>query len=267
MGAAAEVTNHRPIPENLRLYFPSGEPCFDVPSADGKKRIQPTIAHVRKLGLVPSVTTILRETLASPTLVQWREKNAADAMYQAIVAQMTAAVKESGLPDIYPEKVWEAWRAELDRRSAEVIDPGKAVHAAVEMHFRGEAYDEVYGPWVVTARTALEQLGEQAWTPEVCIPTTRQYGGRCDIACDGWVIDIKTRQGSLAKVKPYDSECPQLAAYAAALGGNRRIANLFLSRDDPAEWNLWAYTPEQQAAGLAVFDHLHATFRLLRGLA
>lgn len=253
--------------ESHRFYWPSGSPCYEVPSADGKKSVKPTIAHARKGVCVPSVTTVLRETLASPGLTRWREENAADAM----LATMENQSWDLGVPltDTDRKHIKEDWQAEMERRSTSVTDPGKDIHAAVEKHFRGEDMPEEWVPWVTTAVAALKELGCcQEWTPEQTIPTHRGYGGRADLCCGngGYVVDIKTRDFSdPLKVKPYEHEAMQVSAYGAALG-YAAGANLYLSRSDPSLYALRVYEPEEQAEALANFDRLLAVFKSIRSI-
>jgi hypothetical protein len=177
---------------------------------------------------------------------------------------MLAVLREA--PERTDAEAMQAWVERLEERSAAVIDPGKAIHAAIEMHFRGEEVPAVYELWVRTAVDALRDWFPMAnWEPEKLINTRRGYGGRCDLYGDGAVVDVKTRSGDLKKVKPYESEPMQLAAYSAALD-NGITANLYLSRDDPTACVLLPYSAEQQREALDNFDSLHAVFRSVRGL-
>src|ERR1017187_7985575 len=67
--------------ENGHWYFTSGEPCFEVPKADGKGMTKTTLRHAKKMNLLPSVTTILR-VLDKPALTAWK-------IEQAVLAVMT----------------------------------------------------------------------------------------------------------------------------------------------------------------------------------
>ena len=88
----------------------------------------------------------------------------------------------------------------------------------------------------------------QSWIPERSFANAEHgYAGKCDLHSPDWVIDFKTKDGSVEKVRGYQNQAEQLAAYAVGLGiPNARLANVFISRDR----ELWG-KPE----GVSFFEH------------
>ncbi len=64
------------VSESTHWYRTDGTPCYQVPRADGKGLRPTTLRDARKLGLVPSVTGIIR-CAAAPQLEAWKRKQLA----------------------------------------------------------------------------------------------------------------------------------------------------------------------------------------------
>ena len=61
-------------PESIRWYYSDGNICTTVENKFGDKQIKPTVTHTRRMGLYPSVTSILKIS-ASYGLNQWIGEN------------------------------------------------------------------------------------------------------------------------------------------------------------------------------------------------
>jgi hypothetical protein len=81
------------------------------------------------------------------------------------------------------------------------------------------------------------------------------YGGRIDLHSDGWLVDVKTKDG-LDGVMLYDEHLMQLAAYRRGAGIDKaRAGILFVDRNEPKAVFLEA-TESQLNRGLWMFDAL-----------
>lgn len=127
-------------------YSRTGEPVYEVPSADGKKMVSPTIVHARKLGLCPGFTAV-NKVLYSYGLERYKIR-------QAILAALT-------LPRI-PGESDEAYFARLDEdRQAHAkgrADEGTQIHKAVEQCIRGETYDLKWNVQVTAVMDLFKSL-------------------------------------------------------------------------------------------------------------
>jgi len=55
------------------------------------------------------------------------------------------------------------------------------------------------------------------------------YGGKCDLYCNGVVIDFKTTEKSPGDLTPYLEHTIQLAAYREVLSPGARCANVYIN--------------------------------------
>lgn len=177
----AQVIPH--AAESLHWYYPDGRPAYTVPGARGKE-VTPDIRHARKLGLLPSVTSIIR-IMARPALERWKAE-------QLALAALTLP-RGAGEPDaVYLRRLAKDARAYAAQRAVE----GTAVHKAIEQAYRGEPYD----------------------------PRCANHVGRVQDAIRGidgpFVGDFKTKDtfdGKEGLALFYDEHVMQLAAYRAGL--------------------------------------------------
>lgn len=170
--------------ESLHFYYPDGRPAYEVPNADGSKMIAPDVRHARKLGLLPSVTTIMR-VLAAPGLERWKRE-------QFALSALTLTRLENEPDERFLRRVEEDSRAWTAKRA----DEGTRLHAAIEQGCQGEAFDPAFTDHVDMVRRKLEQL-----------PL-------------GFVGDFKSKDtlnGKLERDLFFDEHVMQLAAYARAL--------------------------------------------------
>ncbi len=119
-----------PVPEAGRYYSRQGILITEVPSSDGTRMVAPTIVHARKLGLLPSVTTIIRQ-LEKPGLRAWRDQ------------QLIAAALSLPQGDV-PDEIWNdpQQRAALVLADAQVqveqaAQAGKDWHTLLEQVLAG----------------------------------------------------------------------------------------------------------------------------------
>lgn len=193
--------------ESLHWYTREGWTAYTVKAKAGHDR-PTTLADARKLGLVPSVTTIIR-CAAAPGLERWK-------LDQMLHAALTLPKIEGENEKDYIARIWRDSQ-ETARKAAE---RGTAIHAAVQGHFEGEAPLPDYFPHVKGAVNALrEWAGDQAWTPEKSFANPMGFGGKVDLSSSAFVCDFKTKEFDAdSDLKTWDEHAQQLAAYRQGLG-------------------------------------------------
>jgi hypothetical protein len=231
-------------------YRANGEPCYTIIGGNGKER-NTTLRDARKLGLYPSVTTIIK-TAAAPGLEIWKQQ-------QVMMAALTITRRQDELEHEWLKRII-ADSTEQARASAK---RGQRIHAAIEKHYRGEPPDEEFWPWIQVVKKALGE--HQSFHAERSFAHTLGFGGRLDLHNGTWLIDIKTKDG-VEKAEQYDENFMQLAAYRRGmnLAVTTRCANLFVDRKI-ASVRLCEATEADMQRGWDMFRHLHAHWQAKTG--
>lgn len=212
-------------------YFPDGRPCFEVDKADGKGTTKTTLRHARKLGLLPSTTTILR-MLDKPALTAWKIET-------ACLAVLTSPRLASEELDAFVRRVLQTDK-EQDAESAKARELGTRVHDAIELFLNGEpSIQEELMTFVRPVIKSICELGNVQATEKIIVGDS--YAGKLDAIVENdthiTVIDFKTCK-TIPKAS-YDEHRLQLASYAAALGNTGRklirTANIYISTTNPGE--------------------------------
>ena len=214
------------VAESGRFYYLDGRPAYTLTGKNGKER-KTNIKDARKLGLYPSVTTIIREA-HSHGLENYK-------INQAVMAALT-------LPHTIGETEAD-WIARVRQDAKEHAriraEEGTAIHAMIQGGFEGQGQDNEY--YLAAQREIETVIGAQEWVCEKSFAEeaiyyadrhniySHGYGGKVDLHNGNYVLDIKTKEGSLDKVELYDKHCEQLAAYQVGLGLNIRCGILFVS--------------------------------------
>jgi hypothetical protein len=232
--------------EGGHWYNREGTPVYQVPSADGKRMIEPDIRHARKQNLVPGVTQIIK-CAAKPQLTAWMVE-------QAILASLTLPRRPLESDADYLRRVYD----DSQEQARKAAEEGTAIHAAIEQSFKSESYDPAKEPFVRAAREAVASLGE-AWTAEYSFASRDGYGSKIDLFGEAAIIDIKTKEFDDPKKKmAYDEHLMQLAAYFRIMPNNNGVTcgNVFISRTVPGLWALHVWTPEDLERGWKMFKAL-----------
>ena len=225
--------------ESAHWYTQAGEPAYEQPSADGKRMVKTTLAHARKLHLLPSVTTVLSE-LAKPQLVSWL-------IEQAVLAAVTTPRKEGETTDAFIHRVLQVEKQQDAERDAAAAF-GTTVHNELENALKAGLRAIATGSdarvsTCVNAVLTLPLLQGRVVATESCV-TGPGYAGKYDLEmdnCDEFLdlVDFKTSK-SVPKDTSYDDHQLQLAAYAHArslrgnLGEKRiRTHNIYISTREP----------------------------------
>ena len=238
-----------------RWYDPETlEIVEQVPSADGKKMVKCTITHARKLGLVPSVTSIIKEVLTSgQTLTDWL-------INQHVETAMAFPFDGDILDEIATDQYKRMVKAKAGEYGRAAADEGTRLH--------GEVNRWIEDGIIPTDPVALRMVNQiQARVTEleathgtcVKITTEEAVGSKEHGFCgtpdamlhfeSGYriIADIKTSMFKSFK-KPYDSWRSQLGGYSIITESDPNTGleqwvfdrltgeGLFLQHEDPAKW-------------------------------
>ena len=231
--------------ESLHWYARDGSPAYTVIGANGKER-PTTLRDARTLGLVPSVTTIIK-CAAAPGLERWK----AD---QLMMAALTLPRRPRE-----PEAEWlKRVYTDAQEASRQAAERGTLIHAAVQGHYEGQKPRE-YAAHVAGAVEVVRAFDADLGVPERAF-CAQQYGGKVDLSCRSAVLDFKTKDfGPDDKLETYDEHAMQLAAYRAGLDGvdsEARCAIVYVSRTHPGLARLIEIDQARLDRGLAMFDAL-----------
>ena len=196
----------------------TGEARYTLIGANGKERAT-TVRDARKLGLVPSVTTILKQA-AAPRLVNWMKEQVAKAAYSERPREGES--EADYLARILP-------LAEEVARKAR--DKGTEIHGAIENLDRHGPYADHVGAFFDAVNS---WCGVTEWDHERSFASPLGFGGKLDLSCPGFVLDAKTTDKDLADLKTWPDHRRQLAAYRHGLGmPEARCAIVYVSSVKP----------------------------------
>lgn len=236
-------------------YWPDGRPAYQVPGSKPDILVSPDIRHARKLGLLPSVTGIIK-LAAAPGLERWK----ADQL-------MMAALTLPRLPN-EPESTWIARvRIDAQEQAKNAAERGTAIHKAIQERDR----DGEYGKHVIGVGTAINSLfgrfGLFTWTAERSFAHPLGFGGKVDDHTDGIILDYKTKEFSPdTKLETYDEHAQQLAAYRIGLGmPQARCAIVYVSVTVPGLAQVIEIDEDKLKRGWACFTALLAYYKAKTG--
>lgn len=220
----------------MHFYTKDAEPAHFVPMSSDPSRTRPTrVNDGRKLGLYPSVTTVLN-ILDKRALTAWLIDQHLQVAYEII-------------PD--PDGSYERWaemvRDECEKRRDIAPSAGTDIHAVLEDYANGKTVAEEYQALCEAVTECIVKNTDDRPTLfmlEKHFISDLGFGGCVDLANGGWVIDYKTKL-TTDKWKPkrmaYPEHARQLAAYREGLGlPNARCANLFICIETgELDWHEW----------------------------
>lgn len=244
--------------DSQHWYSRAGRPAYEVPAAKGGMRAT-TLADARKLGLCPSVTTVL-SVIAKPQLTAWQVR-------QGILAALTLPRIDGETEDAYLARI----KADGEQQVRDAADEGTRIHDAIERAFQGRAYPADYRPHVQAAREALAAAFPSVtdWVAEASFAHVSGYGGKVDLhsPSTGIVVDWKGKDSEFSDGKrlAYDQHY-QLAAYQDGLLLPRNVcANGFVSRTHPGAVRLHVWTRDEIEQGAQVFRQALALWKAIKG--
>lgn len=244
-------------PENSHWYTPAGEPSHFQPKKDGTGTTPTTLAHAKKLGLYPSVTTILK-AVAKPALTQWLINN-------AVAAALTTPRRDGEELDAFVARIMSE---DAQDESKKAMDLGSEIHQAIEEHCAGRLFAPQFKPFVDAAMNQVATLGRVVSSERVLVHPSG-FAGRTDCITEGDVItvlDFKTSKKLPAK-QAWPEALLQTAAYAASIGNTTdeliQTAVLYIDTINPGETALFVTKDWQQH--WCIFQHVFEVWKFLNG--
>jgi hypothetical protein len=208
------------------FYTKDGSPAYTViGSSTGKERAT-NVSDARKLGLLPSVTTIIGVANKGEGLQRWMQE-------QAILAALTLPRLEGEEEGVWLSRVMKDSKA----TGKEAAERGTAIHNIIQSYF-----EQVYMPekpaYLDAINSALNNaFGNQLWVSEKSFGHVLGFGGKCDLMAkpvngkgNGFIVDFKTKTTDLDKIDVWFEHELQLAAYREGLNlPNARCAIVFVN--------------------------------------
>ena len=242
--------------EGGHWYKEDGSPMHTIIGNNGKER-PTTLRDARKLGLYPSVTSIMG-IIAKPGLDAWKQN-------QAIMAALTSPHHNAfNRGEIDDREFIGLIKADASQAAKDAAERGSLIHGYIESWFRGAKNNDDEHESTIYCHTISQEmicLLDEDWsfidfeTEKSCF-NLLGYAGKVDLFSrkHNIIIDFKTKDGDLEDVKPYDEQCSQLAAYSEALGmPNARLVNVFLSRTDPRVCKSHEWSVKDRSNGITLF--------------
>jgi hypothetical protein len=231
--------------ESGHWYEPDGKPAYTIIGKNGKER-PTTLRDARKLGLLPSVTSIIR-CAAAPGLERWKSE-------QILMSALTT--------DRLPEETEQDYINRIIKDSQEQAlkarERGTQIHAWVQNWFEGNEVErgtEEY-PFCRSANdTVFVEVGNQDWICEQSFATER-YAGKADLHNSFYLIDFKTTDKPIDGLKLWDVHYLQLAAYRHGLGINGTVCGILYINSRTAESRLIWAEEKELVRGLKCFNSL-----------
>ena len=199
------------VQENGHWYTKQGTTAYTTIGKTGERPT--TLRDAKKLGLLPSVTTIIGVANKGEGLQRWLAE-------QAILAALTLPRLENE-----EESVWLS-RVMKDSKSTgrEAAERGTAIHNIIQGYF-----EQMYLPEKPAYLDAIDNalnnaFGSQPWLSERSFGHPLGFGGKCDLMAKpingqgtGFVVDFKTKTTDLDKIDVWFEHELQLASYREGL--------------------------------------------------
>ncbi len=253
-------------------YAPDGSTRYTVPYANGKGERDTNLTDARKLGLSPSVTTILG-LVDKPALTIWKMNQLFDAMVDYPPPSRHDRPEDAQNLDKYRRLIM----ARAANKGREAADRGTEIHDALDRCIK----DGVVAPDMEQFVNPVIQLldstfGKMAnWIPEMSFTHPERFGGKCDLhmkPCaeypNGVILDFKTKATENFKgVKAYPEHCQQLVAYREGFNlPKAECYNLFISTHTPGELMLHKWEEKDCEKAWQCFKYLLYYWKVLNNL-
>lgn len=239
--------------ESNHWYTKDGAPAYTVIAKNGEPR-STTLRDAKKLGLLPSVTTIMKAA-ASPGLEAWK-------LNQMMLAALTLPRAEGEDEETFIKRI----QADSKDQAKKAAERGTEVHAAIERFYEGTIEGKALPYLEAVYKAVNERFGDLNWAVEKSFAHTSSpfgFAGKIDLHSmdgDGVVIDFKTKEftsETMEKVAGFDENVMQLAAYRTGLvKPQARCANVFVSVTEPGLVVVKEWTQEELWRGWSMFDAL-----------
>jgi hypothetical protein len=248
--------------EQGHFYTKEGKPAYEIIGANGKQRAT-TLRDAKKLGLLPSVTTITKME-AAPGLERWK-------IQQACLACMTLPRLEGESDDAFMARAL----TDSQEQAKKAASRGAYLHGLLEQCIQGSVTLAEEDSVIVTP--VLEWIrvnfGGYKLHAEHSFAHASGFGGKTDLLAEGdggfgVLIDFKFKDGvDPAETKGYPEHITQLSAYANGTGfPEARCINLFIDSRRPGIIVPREWTAEERETGWAAFKCLLRLHQLRKGL-
>lgn len=236
-------------------YDRTGRPCHFQEKADGSGLRATTLRDARKLGLVPSFSTV--DSIRNKyQLNKYLTRDAVRLGFE-MLHQDKFDDAES-----YADRVMQLVQETRGERSGS--DEGTVIHNAIELLAGGDAQSvrrdcPEYEPHAEAALNEVAALFPDVndWRSEQTFANPMGFGGCVDLhsRSTGIIVDFKTKDGDLDRKLAYD-QFIQLAAYQRGLMLPRNVgANIFVSRTHPGVVSSHAWNLDTMAKGWNMFQY------------
>ena len=212
------------VQESGHWYTPQGTSAYTTIGKTGERPT--TLRDAKKLGLLPSVTTIIGVANKGEGLQRWMQE-------QAILAALTLPRLEGEEEGVWLSRVMKDSKA----TGMEAAMRGTAIHNIIQGYF-----EQMYLPEKPVYLDAIDDalkhhFGNQPWLSERSFGHPLGFGGKCDLMAKqingqgtGFIVDFKTKTTDLDKVDVWFEHELQLAAYREGLNlPNARCAIVFVN--------------------------------------
>lgn len=245
------LNNH--AKEGGHFYTKDGTPAYTIIGKNGKER-PTTLRDARKLGLVPSVTTIIG-CASAPALTNWK-------IDQAILSALTLGRLEEETEKEYIDRI----KADAQEQARKAAERGTQIHAVVQSGFEGEPImtDDEYIFYASARDTLYLNTTVAQWICEKPF-ATEKYGGKCDLHNEKYLLDFKTTDKPVDDLKLWESHYMQLAAYREGLKLKAQCGILWINSVTAESRLVWAEEKDLER-GWKMFDALLNFFYSKTGL-
>ncbi len=243
-------------------YTREGAPAHTQPTASGDGDRTTTIRDAKKLGLLPSVTSILG-ILDKPQLTVWK-------IGQALQAADANPREPNESVEYWVKRVTDAAFQQVE----EAAEMGTRIHAALDAAFAGQGIEPDLAAYIQPVMDWIQKTGIVIKERELRLLNLREgYAGPTDVIFTfgkqgRGVLDYKTKKTRVGeKVMAYLEHKVQLSAYAAAYWGEAKLddvlcANVFISSTEPGRVEICKHTEVRRYYQL--FLHLCEIWRTVK---
>ena len=247
------------VAESGQWYTKDGTPAYTTIGKTGERAT--TLRDARKLGLLPSVTTI-NGMLSKAGLNSWLQQ-------QVLLAALTLP----RLPD-EPEADWLS-RVMQDSKSTgrEAAERGTAIHAIIQGYFEQMYMPEKPAYLEGIDKALADAFGNQPWISEKSFGHPLGFGGKVDLMSKpingqgtGFVVDFKTKETDLDKVDVYFEHEMQLAAYREGLGMPTARSAIVFVNALTNQVRLIEIEQDRLQKGWECFEHLLRVYQIKNGI-
>ena len=239
--------------ESGHWYDKEGEPMYTIIGANGKER-STNLRDAKSLGLVPSVTTIMK-LIAKPSLENWK-------INQILNSVINLEQEEGETPEAYVYRC----KQDANKIGKVAAEKGTKIHAQIEKGFLGQRKTKAYK---AVKKVLDEYYPDETWIAEPSFCADEGYGGKIDLySKSGIFVDFKTKdnlKGKDPKKLVYDSHGMQLSAYAQGCGYEEPVrVSIFIDRKDTTIVSCYIWDTESHAKHLAMFNSILTYWKLAK---